>query len=155
VRAVSSNRSLSIASSSRAGPRLALSRGKDGVLCRDATDPDHFYLIGEWADIEEHRRIREFVAREIKPEFVQLIEGGHFVPTYAQIVSMTPQEVLDNIVSLGIRSSFPNCLQDKRYLHARLHSWRVVCIDPVLERSTTAGALIAGYAYAAALALAI
>jgi hypothetical protein len=52
-------------------------------------------VIGEWADIEEHRRIREFVAREIKLEFVQLIEGGHFVPTYAQIVSMTPQEVLD------------------------------------------------------------
>jgi hypothetical protein len=48
---------------------------KDGVLCRDAADPDHFYLIGEWADIEEHRRIREFVAREIKPEFVQLIEA--------------------------------------------------------------------------------
>ena len=46
-------------------------------------------------DIEEHRRIRELVAREIKPEFVQLIEGGHFMPTYAQIVSMTPQEVLD------------------------------------------------------------
>jgi len=68
---------------------------KDGVLCRDAADPDHFYLIGEWADIDEHRRIREFVAREIKPEFVQLIEGDHFVPTYAQIVSMTPQEVLD------------------------------------------------------------
>jgi hypothetical protein len=70
---------------------------KNGVLCRDAADPDHFYLIGEWADIEEHRRIREFVAREIKPEFVQLIEGGHFVPTYAQIVSMTPQEVLDKL----------------------------------------------------------
>jgi hypothetical protein len=68
---------------------------KDGVLCRDAADPDHFYLIGEWADIEEHRRIRELVAREIKPEFVQLIEGGRFMPTYAQIVSMTPQEVLD------------------------------------------------------------
>ena len=68
---------------------------KDGVLCRDVADPDHFYLIGEWADIAEHRRIREFVAREIKPEFAQLIEGGHFVPTYAQIVSMTPQEVLD------------------------------------------------------------
>jgi len=65
------------------------------VLCRDAADPDHFYLIGEWADIEEHRRIRELVAREIKPEFVQLIEGGNFVPTYARIVSMTPQEVLD------------------------------------------------------------
>ena len=41
------------------------------------------------------RRIRELVAREIKPEFVKLIEGGQFVPTYAQIVSMTSQEVLD------------------------------------------------------------
>src|SRR5207247_10900825 len=41
---------------------------KDGVLCRDAADPDHFYLIGEWRDIEEHRRIREAVAREIRPE---------------------------------------------------------------------------------------
>ena len=68
---------------------------KDGVLCRDAGDPDHFYLIGEWTDIEEHRRIRERVAREIRPEFVQLIEAGGFVPTYAEIVSMTPQEVLD------------------------------------------------------------
>src|SRR6266513_4381414 len=56
---------------------------KDGVLCRDTENPDHFYLIGEWRDIEEHRRIREFVAREIRPEFVQLIEGGHFVPNYA------------------------------------------------------------------------
>jgi hypothetical protein len=35
------------------------------------------------------------VARQIRPEFVDLIEGGHFVPTYAEIVSMTPQEVLD------------------------------------------------------------
>src|SRR6266403_3712267 len=68
---------------------------KDGVLCRDAADPDHFYLIGEWRDIEEHRRIRERVAREIRPEFVSLIEGGGFVPNYAEIVSMTPQEVLD------------------------------------------------------------
>ena len=48
------------------------------------------------------RRIRELVAREIKPEFVQLIEGGHFVPTYAQIVSMTPQEVLDKSQQLTI-----------------------------------------------------
>ena len=65
------------------------------MLCRDAGDPDHFYLIGEWRDVEEHRRIREQVAREIRPEFVGLIEGGGFVPTYAEIVSMTPQEVLN------------------------------------------------------------
>jgi len=68
---------------------------KDGVLCRDAGDPDHFYLIGEWSDIEEHRRVRERVAREIRPEFVGLIKDGRFVPTYAEIVSMTPQKVLD------------------------------------------------------------
>jgi len=68
---------------------------KDGVLCRDAGDPDHFYLIGEWSDIEEHRRIRERVAREIRPEFVGLIEDGRFVPTYAEVVSMAPQKVLD------------------------------------------------------------
>ena len=68
---------------------------KDGVLCRDTEDPDHFYLIGEWRDIDEHRRIREFVAREIKPEFVQLIESGGFVPKYAEIVTVTPQEILD------------------------------------------------------------
>jgi hypothetical protein len=68
---------------------------KDGVLCRDAADPDHFYLIGEWSDIEEHRRIRERVSRDIRPAFVELIEGGGFVPRYAEIVSMTPQHVLD------------------------------------------------------------
>jgi quinol monooxygenase YgiN len=32
---------------------------KDGVLCRDSEDPDHFYLIGEWSDIEVHARIRQ------------------------------------------------------------------------------------------------
>ena len=68
---------------------------RDGVLCRDTEDPDHFYLIAEWADIEEHKRIREFVAREIKPAFVKLVEGGHFTPVYAQVVSSTPQDVLD------------------------------------------------------------
>ena len=30
---------------------------KDGVLCRDVNDPDHFYLVGEWADIEVHAKI--------------------------------------------------------------------------------------------------
>ena len=68
---------------------------KDGVLCRDTEDPDHFYLIAEWSDIDVHRSIREFVAREIKPAFVKLVEGGHFAPTYAKIVSATPQDVLD------------------------------------------------------------
>jgi hypothetical protein len=70
-------------------------QAKDGVLCRDTEDPDHFYLIGEWRDIDEHRRIREFLAREIKPGFIKLIEGERFVPTYAEIVTVTPQDILD------------------------------------------------------------
>jgi hypothetical protein len=45
---------------------------KDGVL----------YRHGERTDI---------VAHELKPEF----DGSHFAPTYNRIVSMTPQEVLD------------------------------------------------------------
>jgi len=28
-------------------------------VCRDARRTDHFYLIGECGDIDEHRRIRE------------------------------------------------------------------------------------------------
>lgn len=68
---------------------------KDGVLCRDVEDPDHFWLIGEWADIEVHARIRKVLAEELRPKFVALIEGGKFVPEYGQVVSATPQSVLD------------------------------------------------------------
>ena len=68
---------------------------KDGVLCRDVKDADHFYLLGEWADIAVHARIRRQLAEDIKPAFVALIEGGGFVPTYAEVVSSTPQHVLD------------------------------------------------------------
>jgi hypothetical protein len=72
---------------------------KDGVLCRDVNDPDHFYLVGEWSDIAVHARIRKILAEELKPAFVGLIEGGRFVPTYAEIVSSTPQTVLDKVSS--------------------------------------------------------
>jgi hypothetical protein len=68
---------------------------KDGVLCRDVADPDRFWLIGEWRDIEVHARIRKILADELKPEFIRLIAGGKFVPEYARIVSSTPQDVLD------------------------------------------------------------
>ena len=71
---------------------------KDGVLCRDTEDPDHFYLIGEWSDIEVHAKIRQQLAA-MNLEFVTLIEDldkGAFVPTYAEIVSWTPQSVLDS-----------------------------------------------------------
>jgi hypothetical protein len=67
---------------------------KDGVLCRDTEDPSRFFLIAEWADIEEHARIRKILANEIKPAFIKLIEGGKFVPKYVKVVSSTPEEVL-------------------------------------------------------------
>ena len=67
---------------------------KDGVLCRDVDDEDHFYLIGEWRDIDIHREIRkEMVA--MAPEFVSLLESLPFEPIYAEIVTETPQDILD------------------------------------------------------------
>ncbi|MGO8867708.1 MAG: hypothetical protein ACLQME_14515, partial [Alphaproteobacteria bacterium] len=68
---------------------------KDGVLCRDVKDADHFWLIGEWRDIDVHAQIRKVLAEKLKPEFIKLIDGGKFVPSYARIVSSTPQAVLD------------------------------------------------------------
>src|SRR6202008_4363354 len=68
---------------------------KDGVLCRDTQDPQRFFLIAEWSDIEEHARIRKILANEIKPEFIKYIEGGTFVPKYVEVVSSTPDEILN------------------------------------------------------------
>lgn len=68
---------------------------KDGVLCRDVDDPNHFYLIGEWRSIEEHKAIRKIVA-EMRPAYGPLLEGGaaSLIPVYAEIVSSTPIELL-------------------------------------------------------------
>lgn len=68
---------------------------KDGILCRDVEGPDHFYLPGEWSEIQEHARIRKQFAEIIKPEFIRLIEGNGFIPKYAQIVSSAHQHILD------------------------------------------------------------
>ncbi len=67
---------------------------KDGVLCRDVEDEDHFYLIGEWRDIEIHKEIRKEMI-EMAPEFVALVDSGPFIPVYAEIVTETPQDILD------------------------------------------------------------
>ena len=34
---------------------------RDGVLCRDVSDPGRFFLIGEWKSIEEHKKILKIV----------------------------------------------------------------------------------------------
>jgi hypothetical protein len=67
---------------------------KDGVLVQDVKDPQRFWLIAEWSDIEEHARIRKVLV-EMKPAFVGLIEGGSFVPDYGKIVSSTPEHILN------------------------------------------------------------
>jgi hypothetical protein len=67
---------------------------KDGVLCRDTEDPQRFFLIAEWSDIAEHAKIRKILAEDIKPEFIKYIEGRKFVPKYVEIVSSTPEEIL-------------------------------------------------------------
>ena len=70
---------------------------KDGVLLRHTEDPQRFYLIAEWSDVEEHARILVKL-KELRPEFVGLIEDadkGAFTPDYAEVVSSTPQEILD------------------------------------------------------------
>jgi hypothetical protein len=72
---------------------------KDGVLCRDTEDPQRFFLIAEWADIDEHARIRKILANEIKPEFIKYIEGGKFIPKYVEVVSSTPDEILNKAAS--------------------------------------------------------
>ncbi|MEA2979055.1 MAG: hypothetical protein QOF09_878, partial [Alphaproteobacteria bacterium] len=48
----------------------------------------------EWSDIEEHAKIRKILAEVIKPEFVKYIEGGKFIPKYVEVVSSTPEEIL-------------------------------------------------------------
>jgi len=69
---------------------------KDGVLCQDVNDPDHLYLIGEWADIEVHANIlKQQMASGVKPSFMEMLVPGTFKPIYAKVVMSTPQHILD------------------------------------------------------------
>jgi quinol monooxygenase YgiN len=72
--------------------RKSSARKKEGVLCRDANDPDHFYAIGEWSDIESHLSLGKVVA-EMNPAFRGLVESGKFAAVYAKVVSGTPEPV--------------------------------------------------------------
>ena len=59
----------------------------DGVLCRDENDGDHFYLIAEWSDKSAHRALLAQIKGGPLPAFMELIEGGDFVPIYADVVA--------------------------------------------------------------------
>jgi hypothetical protein len=67
---------------------------KDGVLCRRPEDPDHFYLIGEWRSVEEHRAMLAKMMSLPRPGFFDLLIDK-WAPTYVDVVSSTPQEYLD------------------------------------------------------------
>lgn len=71
---------------------------KDGVLCRDTTDPDRFFLIGEWRSVEEHRAVLQEVSARSKPRFFSLLAGEKWLPpVYATVVSSTPAEYLAKV----------------------------------------------------------
>jgi hypothetical protein len=73
----------------------APARMKDGVLCRHSTDPDRFYLIGEWKSIEAHKACLQEIMAGPRPKFFDLLEAGRMVPpAYASVVSSTAHEHL-------------------------------------------------------------
>ena len=45
---------------------------KDGVLCRDTEDPQRFFLIAEWSDIEEHAKIRKMLGERTETRVHQI-----------------------------------------------------------------------------------
>ena len=60
---------------------------RDGVLCRDEKDGDHFYLIGEWSDKGAHRALLQQIKGGPRQAFMELIEGDTFIPVYADVVA--------------------------------------------------------------------
>jgi hypothetical protein len=68
---------------------------KDGVLCRDPLDPDHFFLIGEWKTAEEHKDAQARSRAAVRPSFLSLIEGGKLTSRYLNVVMSTPPEHLN------------------------------------------------------------
>ena len=60
---------------------------KDGVLCRDDADPDHFYLLGEWSSREEHEAIFKKRFGGATPDHIKLIEGERLIPIYTSVVA--------------------------------------------------------------------
>ena len=61
---------------------------KDGVLCRDDSDPYRFCLLGEWTSKEAHQEIfkRRF-GSDIIAEHMQLVIGQKITPIYTTVVA--------------------------------------------------------------------
>ena len=59
---------------------------REGVLCRDENNPDHFYLLGEWSDKDVHRGLLKRL-HESRPRFQELLRDGPLRPIYADVVA--------------------------------------------------------------------
>ena len=103
---------------------------KDGVLCRDTEDPQRFFLIAEWSDIEEHARIRKILANELKPAFIKYIEGGKFVPKYVEVVLSTPDEILNKAAAAA----------ETRRMRRALYVLPLLDLIPAADRARAQGA---------------
>ena len=67
---------------------LSSAQVKDGVLCRDMDDADHFYLLGEWKNKEAHYEIwKPIFGSGTLPKRFSLVEGAEFIPTYTKVVA--------------------------------------------------------------------
>ena len=61
------------------------------IHCQYVNDVAGFRALDPVQDL---RTARKVLAEEIKPEFVSLIEGGKFVPTYAEYIYLKGRRVL-------------------------------------------------------------
>lgn len=61
---------------------------KDGVLCRDDSDPRHFCLLGEWTSKEAHQEIfKQRFGSDVIAEHMQLVIGQKITPIYTTVVA--------------------------------------------------------------------
>ena len=67
---------------------------KDGVLCRDTEDPQRFFLIAEWADIQEHARIRPSWPKSFARLSSSTSRAANSCRSMSEVVSSTPEEIL-------------------------------------------------------------
>ena len=63
---------------------------KDGVLCRDPEDPDHFFMIGEWKSATAHREALVRALAQGTPPFFELMDGGFSPSKYLDVVMSAP-----------------------------------------------------------------
>src|SRR5262249_1347016 len=73
---------------------------------------------------------RKVLANEIKPEFIKYIEGGTFIPKYVEVVSSTPDEILNRAAAAEWRA--PGAWRLQAMAWQRVASRSEIAVDGVL-----------------------